>query len=267
MVHGETYEEFVDKFKPKKTTDDCFTPSDVYEEVAAYVTERFGVDRADMVRPFWPGADYKALDYPQGCVVVDNPPFSMLMEIKRFYLERGIRFFLFAPALTLFSCRETERVTHIACDANIVYENGAVVRTGFVTNMAGDIVAESDPELCRRLNDANERAHARRKKPAQQAHDYPDEIITAARLSYLAHHGQRLVVRRGDCEFVRRLDAQKDAGKSSIFGGGLLLSRRAAQERAALERAALEKKSKNVWKLSDRERALVDAMGADGSEE
>lgn len=26
MAYGETYEEFVEKFKPKKTTDDCYTP-------------------------------------------------------------------------------------------------------------------------------------------------------------------------------------------------------------------------------------------------
>ena len=27
------YEDFVEKFKPKKTTDDCYTPPNVYEEV------------------------------------------------------------------------------------------------------------------------------------------------------------------------------------------------------------------------------------------
>lgn len=26
MAKGENYEEFVEKFKPKKTTDDCYTP-------------------------------------------------------------------------------------------------------------------------------------------------------------------------------------------------------------------------------------------------
>lgn len=29
------YEGFVDKFKPKKTTDDCYTPPAVYQESAA----------------------------------------------------------------------------------------------------------------------------------------------------------------------------------------------------------------------------------------
>jgi hypothetical protein len=34
MDQGELeYEAFVDKFKPKKTTDDCYTPPDVYDTV------------------------------------------------------------------------------------------------------------------------------------------------------------------------------------------------------------------------------------------
>ena len=28
------WQEFVDKFKPKKTTDDCYTPANIYEAVA-----------------------------------------------------------------------------------------------------------------------------------------------------------------------------------------------------------------------------------------
>lgn len=30
MAAGESYEEFIEKFKPKKTTDDCYTPPSVY---------------------------------------------------------------------------------------------------------------------------------------------------------------------------------------------------------------------------------------------
>ena len=28
-MKNETYEEFVEKFKPKKTTDDCYTPPEI----------------------------------------------------------------------------------------------------------------------------------------------------------------------------------------------------------------------------------------------
>ena len=133
----EDYEGFVEKFKPKKTTDDCYTPPEIYDVVADYVSERFGVDRADMVRPFWPGGDFEGFEYPEGCCVVDNPPFSILQKIKRFYIGRGIRFFIFAPSLTAFSGSLTCDLTHIICDANITYENSAVVRTAFVTLNAG----------------------------------------------------------------------------------------------------------------------------------
>lgn len=30
-IWHETYEEFVEKFKPKKTTDNCYTPPEVYK--------------------------------------------------------------------------------------------------------------------------------------------------------------------------------------------------------------------------------------------
>ena len=57
------------------------------------------------MRPFWPGGDYQRENYPAGCVVVDNPPFSILSQICRFYNAHGVKYFLFAPALTLFSNR------------------------------------------------------------------------------------------------------------------------------------------------------------------
>ena len=38
MAQGETYEQFVDKFKPKKTTDDCMTPPLVYDAVRVIST-------------------------------------------------------------------------------------------------------------------------------------------------------------------------------------------------------------------------------------
>lgn len=97
------YAAFVDKFKPKKTTDDCYTPEPVYEAVADWVAKEFGLEKSRFLRPFYPGGDYEREDYPEGCVVVDNPPFSILAKILRDYESWGVPFFLFAPALTLFS--------------------------------------------------------------------------------------------------------------------------------------------------------------------
>lgn len=254
----EDYDGFIDKFKPKKTTDDCYTPPEVYEVVADYVSERFDVNRADMVRPFYPGGDFERYDYPEGCCVVDNPPFSILQKIKRFYIERGIRFFIFAPSLTAFSGTLTTELTHIICDANITYENGAVVQTAFVTNMGGDIVAESCPELGDRINAKMDEIKSRTTKKLPK-YEYPDEVLTAAKLQWFASHHTPFKVHRHDCMRIAKLDAQD--GKT-IFGCGLLLSERAAAERAAAERAAAERAAAHKLELSPRERELSSMLGA-----
>lgn len=48
------YEAFVDKFKPKLTTDDCYTPPIVYDAVAKWTEETYGIDKRNFVRPFFP---------------------------------------------------------------------------------------------------------------------------------------------------------------------------------------------------------------------
>ena len=131
----EEYQEFLEKFKLKKTTDDCYTPAPVYDAVACYVEETYGVSRDRFVRPFYPGGDYVSEKYPEGCVVVDNPPFSIMSEILRFYDSRGIKFFLFAPTLTLFSSSSSNTCTALPCGNAVIYENGASVNTSFLTNM------------------------------------------------------------------------------------------------------------------------------------
>ena len=244
------YDGFVEKFKPKRTTDDCLTPPEIYAVVLDYVRERWGVNESDVVRPFWPGGDFESFEYPDGCVVVDNPPFSISARIQTFYLERGIRFFLFAPSLTCLSGRRCMEVDHIICDANITYENGAVVRTGFVTNLDEENVLEADPELGRRLNDAND-ALLKATKRTVAKYEYPDDVITAAKTQWLAAHGTPYRVRRCDACRISALDEQREKGKN-IFGGGLLLSRAAAAERAAAER----------WQLSSRERKIQRMLGA-----
>ena len=99
---AKAYEDFKEKFKPKKTTDDCYTPENIYDVIAGWVANEYNLDRADFVRPFFPGESYQDRHYPEGCVVVDNPPFSILAEIITWYAQRGIRFFLFGPGLTIF---------------------------------------------------------------------------------------------------------------------------------------------------------------------
>lgn len=97
------YDNFVDKFDAPKTTDDCYTPPDVYAAVVNYVAKHCDLTARQIVRPFWPGGDYEHAEYPEGCIVIDNPPFSIISKIARFYISKRIGFFLFAPHLTLFS--------------------------------------------------------------------------------------------------------------------------------------------------------------------
>lgn len=131
------YQAFLDKFKPRKTTDDCYTPPRVYEVVRDYVARRFGRDRSAFVRPFWPGGDYRRAEYPPGCTVVDNPPFSIITPIVEWYASHGIPFFLFAPYLSnLGIARRRSDVTHLIAPVSVRYENGAEVPTAFVHNLA-----------------------------------------------------------------------------------------------------------------------------------
>ena len=283
----EGYAEFVEKFVPKKTTDDCYTPDEVYEAVAGWTAAEYGVDRADMVRPFYPGGDYERFDYPAGCCVVDNPPFSLLTPIIRFYCEHGIRFLLFAPTLTLFSGRGLE-VCYLCANADITYENGAQVNTSFVTNMQPGTRLRVVPDLNRAVMDADERARDERRPPAQLRYTYPSHVVTAAMLAAWADYGVEFSVRSDECERITALDSQREKGKA-VFGGGFLLSdakavevdekraeaeakraeaeakraeveaKRAEAEakRAGVDQAYIDERGRIIWPLSERERAIV----------
>ena len=243
------YTAFVEKFKPKKTTDDCYTPPLVYEAVAQWVEREYGVDRSAFVRPFYPGGDYENFKYPDGCVVVDNPPFSILAKIKRFYAANQIRYFLFAPTLTLFS-GGNKGTTYIPCGVQVEYENGAKVNTSFVTNLDACLVRTA-PELYRRVENAVDELR-KSKRVELPKYEYPDEIITAAMVARWCKYGIDFRLSECNAHFTRALDEQRQKDKA-IFGGGYLLSERAAAERAAAER----------WGLSDREREIVRALGSD----
>ena len=266
MAVCETYEEFVEKFKPKKTTDDCYTPPSIYAVIRDWACKEYGIDPAKIVRPFYPGGDYENFDYPEGAVVLDNPPFSILSRICGFYLDRGIPFFLFAPSLTAFSGRANNmRMNHIICDCSIEYENGAIVRTSFVTSYGGDIIAQTEPRLTKLVNDEVERL--RHTKTVQlQKYTYPDHIATAAMLQRYSHYGVDFKIHKKDCAPIYALDAQHSTGKT-IFGGGLLLCDRLAAEhaavrRAAAEKAAAEKAAATKWELSCRERDIVEYLNS-----
>ena len=248
----EEYQAFLEKFEAKKTTDDCYTPDNIYDVVKKWCIERYGLKGKKIIRPFYPGGDYQKEDYSGDCVVLDNPPFSIISEICEWYTERNIPFFMFAPALTLLGIARGT-MNYVACCVGVTYANGANVSTSFVTNLGNKKIVAS-AELRELIEEAN-KENLRKMHKELPKYSYPDEVLTATMLGYMAAHGTSLEIEAKDVRFIRALDSQKESGKG-LFGSGFLLS-----ERAAAEKAAAEKIDTNIWELSDREREIVKSLG------
>ena len=258
MAQGETYGEFVEKFKPKLTTDDCYTPPIVYDAVADWVAAEYKLDRSRFVRPFYPGGDYEAFDYSGGVVVVDNPPFSILSQIVKYYTAHGIPFFLFAPALTLF--RYGDFCTVLACDAIITYENGARVNTSFITNLEPhEIRARSAPSLNQVVAVANN-ANLEETTRTLPKYVYPKSVITAAQLNQYSMRGIDFSIPRAESARISGLDSQKQY-KKTIYGSGLLLSEKLTADREKADREKADREKATVWTLSEREQNIVKRLG------
>ena len=214
MARGETYEEFTAKFEPKKTTDDCYTPPEVYGCVLDWAHREYGFDLAKVARPFYPGGDYEREEYPEGCTVVDNPPFSILSRIVKHYQERGVGFFLFAPTLT---CMGIRNCCKVVVGAGVTYANGASVNTSFVTNLDA-AQARSAPELRAGLDAAIERLlQVRHRLPRRPA-------------GVQLHEGARRAARPGQGDIRQRLPHIRACSRRAC-------SRRACSRRACSRRA------------------------------
>jgi hypothetical protein len=256
VEEDEEYQEFLKKFEAKKTTDDCYTPELIYDAVVEWVEKEYDVKRKDFVRPFYPGGDYQNFNYPKGSVVVDNPPFSILAEILQFYDKKGIKFFLFAPSLTLFSSSSSSSSTAICIGAGIIYANGAGVNTSFLTNL-GDrsIRFRSAPDLYKALDVANTENLKQMRKELPK-YTYPDHIVTSTFVGRMSKYGIDISVSVGESEPISALDHQKKEGKA-IYGKGYIISEKAAAEKAAAEKAAAEKAAATRWQLSDKEWEII----------
>jgi hypothetical protein len=143
----------------------------------------------------------------------------------------------------------------VITDSAIIYENGANVKTAFVTNM-GDYKIHVSSELYTAINDAQEEAK-RQTTASLPKYEYPENLLTSALIQKIARHGQTLKIKADSCFFVRGIDAQKSKGKA-IYGAGFLLS-----DSAAAEKAAAEKVNATFWPLSERERMIIASLGGD----
>lgn len=112
----------------------------------------------------------------------------------------------------------------------------------------GEHLLETCPDLAERIATENRKNEKAIRKQVPK-YEYPLEVVTAARCNFYAQHGIVYRLRHEDTHFIRRLDAQ--GKEKTIFGGGFLISKRAAAERAAAVR----------WKLSEREERIVSQLG------
>lgn len=236
MAYWESYEDFTEKFKHKMTTDDCYTPEPVYEAVKRWAVQEYGIDESRIVRPFYPGGDYEHYEYQKGCVVLDNPPFSKLKTIIRFYDE-------------------------------LKYENGATVNTSFVSNMEPALV-RSAPVLRNEIKRAQREQKGRKtpaKRPDGQRYEYPEEVLRSMDIEAYSKAQIDFRVPREDGMIIWRLDEQRAAGKE-LFGRGVLLSQKGHKARAAADARLREARKVIRWELSERERKIIDEMSRKGGE-
>lgn len=137
-----------------------------------------------------------------------------------------------------------------------------------------DCITRSACDLSRELDKVNkqvkeEKTYGRTQNRANKVakYNYPSELMTSARLGNLAAKGVKFKIKRA--HFVRQLDAQKPL-KKSIFGCGLLISRKDAADIHAqekrLQEAAIRAQGVQLqdgaynFELSEREQAIVDNL-------
>lgn len=141
------------------------------------------------------------------------------MEIKG-KRAKTFRSFLFCPALTSIY----KGCTFVAVNAKITYENGANVNTCFVTNLAGDLIAMTAPDLSKSLNVENKRLVKQGKKDVSKL-AFPPRVLRAFDLQRLARCGVHYEVRASEGA-VRSKVCDYDT-----FGCSVLLSDEATKKR------------------------------------
>lgn len=218
-MKGETYEQFVEKFKPKKTTDDCYTPEDVFNVILDYfMRELFtplGFSYDDVIRPFWPGKDYTAEDYT-GKIVIDNPPFSFLKEICNYFKEKHIPAVLFCD--TRYICQYIADGFNVyVMPGAITYENGAKVATSFITNVdAHACEVRIDPALSNAIESCESQ-----KSKEKRNNNYPEQVITASMLRAIAKDSENEhTISLQKCVRVSSINGRQIYGKALIVPRG-----------------------------------------------
>lgn len=250
------YKAFVEKFEPKRTTDDCYTPTAVYDAVLNYVFDHYTIpEGARIMRPFRPGGDYQSEDYSAPCIVVDNPPFSIMAQILDFYRDRQIPFFLFAPQLqALGTVLRRPGLTFVSTNVCITYENGANVNTGFVTNMSPDIIFMTAPQLHQNIKKTQVPKHR------QKRIEYPDNIFNIKKVVAISRNG-KVEFSLAWNEIVPFTQCSKTV--KNIYGGACLISDEKAKVANFAALLAQEIKTPDEYiTLEPHDQALIDQLNS-----
>ena len=198
----------------------------MYDAVKEWVLETYPeFEEKDILRPFWPGADYTKVEYPDGCLVMDNPPWSIMAAICRWYTNHKINYFLFANHVTHFSELRITECHAVVAHANIRYENGARISTSFLTNLGPKIRISG--ELKYRVDNVQGIVKSKRK-----AYHPSYNIVSGAQLGKFATAGYNIDLPSAQFE-------GHDNGYR-IFGGGCRLSDDDAKTIKDLQRALEE---------------------------
>ena len=248
------YESYVAKFQDNgpKTTDDTYTPRDVYEAVLRYVGEVYDLSDKLILRPFYPGGDYENAEYPENGVVIDNPPFSLFVPIVKFYTARNIPFFIFGSGLTITNC--CLYCTAVIIAEQITFENGAKVKCNFASNLFGDTIIMTAPKLDEYIRACESQET---KKPLARI-GYPNEVLSCGQMQTICKGGIEFSVKRSECEIIRRLDnLSSNAHKGGLFGYHFILNSEKAASKAASKAAA---ENVDYVELSDRERKIIEKL-------
>lgn len=259
-MKGESYSEFVEKFKPKLTTDECYTPPVVYDAIRDYVNEHiFSLEGHRIVRPFFPGGDFEHFDYQPNDIVLDNPPFSILARIVKFYLSKKIKFWLFAPREALFNyLRFSGVVCYVSC-TQIVYHNGVNVNTSFITNLIDPNIAFIVDGNLRDKIIRIQKEGKQSKTEKRVSYLWDKHIISSSLCGQICKSRITWTVRRQDCVPIDGI------GSTKIFGRGALLSDKATLQRIKKEKEAREEEAREKGsyynpiriELTDKEKEII----------
>lgn len=245
------YAGFLKKFeKQEKTTDDTYTPPDVFEAVLRYVGEITDLSNKLILRPFFPGGDYINAEYPADGVVVDNPPFSQFNQICRFFSANKIPFFLFAPGMTVLNC--VQYCTAVITGVQLKFQNKAIIRINFASNLFGEKIVQTAPRLKAYLYACPSQMRPERLEQRQ----YPPELVGVSQLHTITDNGFEFSIKRKQAAKIREIDGVH------LFGDHLLVAPSVAEEK---ERLRTSKKkptalAKRTIRLGEKEKKIIEGL-------